>query len=35
MCLEELPELARRGVDGAAIRGVNGTIYLGERDYRV
>lgn len=29
-CLGEMPELAEQGVDEEAIRGVNGTIYLGE-----
>jgi len=29
-CLEELPELAKQGVDEEVIRGVNGAIYLGE-----
>ena len=30
-CLEELPELSEEGVDEEAIRGVSGTVYLGER----
>lgn len=29
-CLEELPELSKDGVDEETIRGVGGTIYLGE-----
>jgi hypothetical protein len=29
-CLEELSELSQQGVDEDVIRGVNGTIYLGE-----
>ena len=31
MCLEELPELSKHGVDEEVIRSVNGSIYLGER----
>jgi len=30
-CFEELPELATQGVDEEVIRGVNGSVYLGER----
>ena len=30
-CLEELPELTKDGVDKEVIRGVGGTVYLGER----
>jgi len=30
-CFEELPELAKLGVDEGVIRGVGGVIYLGER----
>ena len=30
-CLEELPELAKQGVDEEVIRGVCGSVYLGER----
>ena len=29
-CLEELPELAKQGVDEEVIRGVCGSVYLGE-----
>ena len=29
-CFEELPELAKLGVDEGVIRGVGGVIYLGE-----
>jgi hypothetical protein len=32
-CLEELPELARQGVDEDVIRGMNGIVYLGENHY--
>ena len=33
-CLEELPELAKQGVDEEVIRGVCGSVYLGEhRDH--
>ena len=32
-CLEELPELSERGVDEEVIRGMSGTIYLGECRY--
>ena len=34
-CLEELPELAKRGVDEDVIRGMSGTVYLGEYHHRV
>jgi len=30
-CLEDLPELAEQGIDQEVIRGVNASIYLGER----
>ena len=30
-CLEGLPELSKDGVDEETIRGMSGTVYLGER----
>ena len=32
-CLEEFPELSKDGVDEEAIRGMSGTVYLGEHHY--
>ena len=34
-CLEELPELSGGGIDEEAIRGVSGTVYLGEHHCRM